>query len=47
MAVYDPALPLQESAELPDAVTLAGVSVQVNPVLGETVAVRPTLPMKP
>ena len=38
---------MQESADVPDPVTLFGVSVQVNPEAGLTLAVRLTTPLKP
>jgi hypothetical protein len=45
--VYVPALPVHDSVEVPEPVTLVGVSVQVRPVGGETVALRLTTPVKP
>jgi hypothetical protein len=47
--VYVPALPLQESVEVPEVprVTLVGLSVQVNPVEGEADDVRVTVPVNP
>jgi hypothetical protein len=33
--------------EVPEPVTLVGVRVHVRPVAGETVAARPTTPLKP
>jgi hypothetical protein len=33
--------------EVPEPVTLVGVRVQANPVLGETVVARATIPLKP
>ena len=47
LTVYTPALPMQESVEVPEPVTLVGVRVQANPVLGETVVARATTPPKP
>jgi len=49
VTVYDPALPLHESVDVPEVprVTLVGVRVQVRPVAGETEAVRLTVPVKP
>jgi hypothetical protein len=44
--VYTPALPVQESEEVPEPETLVGVTVHVKPVLGETVVVRVTTPVK-
>jgi hypothetical protein len=44
--VYTPALPVQESEELPEPETLVGLKVHVKPVLGETVVVRLTTPLK-
>jgi hypothetical protein len=44
--VYTPALPVQESKEVPEPETLVGVRVHVKPVLGETVVVRLTTPVK-
>ena len=38
---------MQDSVELPDPVTLFGVSVQVNPVAGLMPGVRLTTPLKP
>ena len=38
---------MQESADVPDPVTLFGVSVQVNPAVGLTLEVRLTTPPKP
>lgn len=49
VTVYEPALPVQDSVEVPDVprVTLVGVRVQVRPVLGETAEVRATVPANP
>jgi hypothetical protein len=47
VTVYVPALPVHESVEVPEPVTLVGVRVQVRPVVGATVAVRLTTPLKP
>jgi len=47
VTVYAPALPVHESVEVPEPVTLVGVRVQVKPVAGDTVAVRLTTPLKP
>jgi hypothetical protein len=49
VTVYVPALPLQDSVEVPEVprVTLVGLSVQVNPVEGETDDVRVTVPVNP
>ncbi len=45
--MYDPATPEQESVEVPEPpLTDAGVNVQVSPVLGETVSVSATVPVK-
>ncbi len=38
---------MQESADVPDPVTLFGVSVQVSPVVGLMLEDRPTTPLKP
>ncbi len=38
---------MQDRVDVPEPVTLAGVSVQVRPVVGEIVAVRLTNPLKP
>lgn len=40
-------LPAHESVEAPEPVTLVGVSVQVSPVVGDTVAVKLTAPLNP
>jgi hypothetical protein len=37
---------VHESVEVPEPVTLVGVSVQLSPVVGDTVAVRLTTPPK-
>jgi hypothetical protein len=49
VTVYAPALPEQDSVEVPEVprVTLVGVRVHVNPVAGETAAVSETVPAKP
>jgi hypothetical protein len=47
VTVYVPALPVHESVEVPEPVTLVGFRVQVRPVAGATVAVRLTTPLKP
>ena len=49
VTVYVPALPLQESVEVPEvpSVTLVGLRVQVSPVDGETDDVRLTVPVNP
>jgi hypothetical protein len=49
VTVYAPALPEQDSVEVPEVprVTLVGVRVHVRPVAGETVAVSETVPAKP
>jgi len=44
--VYAPALPVQESAEVPEPVRVVGVRVQANPVVAEAVVVRLTTPVK-
>jgi len=38
---------VQDKVDVPEPVTLVGVRVQVRPVVGETVAVRLTTPLKP
>jgi len=38
---------VHESVEVPEPVTLVGASVQPRPVVGETIAVRLTTPLKP
>jgi hypothetical protein len=38
---------MHERVEVPEPVTLDGVSVQLSPVVGDTVAVRLTTPLKP
>jgi len=45
--VYTPALPVHDSVEVPEPVTLVGVSEHVNPELGVTVVVRLTTAPKP
>jgi len=47
VTVYTPALPIQESAEVPELVTLVGVIVHANPVVGETIVESLTTPAKP
>lgn len=47
VTVYTPALPLQDSVEVPEPVTLVGVSVHVRPVAGEMDDVRATTPPNP
>jgi len=47
VTVYAPALPVHDRVEVPEPVRLVGVRVQVNPVAGDTVAVRLTTPVKP
>jgi hypothetical protein len=49
LTVYVPADPEQERVEAPEvpSVTLGGVRVQVNPVVGETAADRLTGPVNP
>ncbi len=49
VTVYVPAVPEQESVEVPEmpSVTLAGVNVHVKPVTGEMSADRFTVPVKP
>ena len=42
MTVNDPAVPLQESVEVPEPVTLVGVRVQVRPVAGLMLEVKLT-----
>jgi hypothetical protein len=37
----------QDSVEVPEPVMLVGVRVHVRPVVGDTVAVRLTTPLKP
>ena len=44
---YTPAPPMQDRADVPDPVTLVGVRVQVRPVEGLMLAVRPTTPLNP
>ncbi len=38
---------MQESADVPEPVTLFGVSMQLSPVAGLTLEVRLTTPLKP
>ena len=38
---------MHDRVEVPEPVTLVGVRVQVRPVVGDTVAVRLTTPVKP
>lgn len=40
-------MPLQDSVEVPDPVTLVGVSVHTRPVAGLMFEVSPTMPPKP
>lgn len=40
-------MPLQEREDVPDPVRLVGVRVHVSPADGRTMAVSPTLPLKP
>jgi len=47
VTVYTPAFPVQESEEVPVPEMLVGVRAHVRPVLGETVVVRLTTPLKP
>jgi hypothetical protein len=47
VTVYTPALPVQESEEVPEPETLVGVREHVNPVPGETEVVKLTTPLKP
>jgi hypothetical protein len=47
VTAYTPALPIQESAEVPEPVMLVGVRVHANPVVGETIVKRLTTPAKP
>jgi hypothetical protein len=47
VTVNDPAVPLQESVEVPEPVTLVGVRVQVKPVAGLTLEVKLTTPANP
>ncbi len=49
VTVYVPAVPEQESVDVPEmpSVTLVGVIVHVKPVAGETVVDRFTAPVKP
>ena len=47
MTVYTPALPVHDSVEVPEPVTLVGASEHVNPALGVIVVVRLTIPAKP
>jgi hypothetical protein len=42
-----PALPLHDSVEVPEPVTLVGVRVHVRPVAGDMLAVSETTPLKP
>ncbi len=45
--MYVPTLPLHESVDVPEPVTFASESEQVRPVDGETLLVRPTIPLNP
>jgi len=49
MAVYTPAEPEQDTVDVPEVprATLFGNSVQVRPVVGDTVTTRLTVPVKP
>ena len=47
VTVYTPALPVHDSVEVPEPVTLVGASEHVNPALGVIVVVRLTTPAKP
>ena len=47
VTVYVPAEPLQDRVEVPEPVTLVGVSVQVSPVVGLILEVKLTTPAKP
>jgi hypothetical protein len=47
VTVYDPGEPLQDNVEVPDPVTLFGVSVQVNPLVGLMFDVKLTTPLNP
>ena len=42
VTVYDPAVPLQESVDVPEPVTLVGFRVHVKPVAGLMLGVRLT-----
>lgn len=47
VTVYTPAIPLQDSVEAPEPVTLVGVRVHVRPAAGEMDEVRATAPPNP
>jgi hypothetical protein len=47
VTVYIPAEPVHDRVEVPEPVTLVGVSVQVKPVAGLIEDVRLTTPLKP
>ncbi len=47
VTVYVPALREQDSVEVPEPVTLVGVSVHVRPVVGLMLEVRLTTPLNP
>ena len=47
MTVYTPALPVHDIVEVPEPVTLVGVSEHVNPAPGVIVVARLTTPPKP
>ena len=38
---------MHDSVELPEPVTLVGVSEQLSPVIGDALALRPTTPVNP
>ena len=45
--MYTPAIPVHDNVEVPEPVTLAGVSEQIRPELGEAVPTRLTIPLNP
>ena len=47
VTVYVPSLPLQDSVDVPEPVTLDGDSVHVKPVLGDTLLVSEIVPVNP
>ena len=47
MTVYDPAVPLHESVEVPEPVKLVGVRAQVKPVAGLMLEVKLTMLANP
>jgi hypothetical protein len=49
VTVYEPAVPEQDSVDVPDVprMMLAGDSVQLRPVEGDIVLVRATIPVNP